>query len=138
MKYYVLLPSIHWVGSSLDNYQWESILRSVSAHRSTAGSMTPTTGDQHSRLSDPRRADAAFTRLLLSQHRRFTAQLDEAYGVEHPCTTTVARTFGTLKSGSIKSIFDAGLHEFLTGFIQDNYRLGDEIASTSGLLTPCG
>ncbi len=65
-------------------------------------------------------------------------QLDEAYGVEHPCTTTVARTFGTLKSGSIKSIFDAGLHEFLTGFIQDNYRLGDEIASTSGLLTPCG
>ncbi len=34
VKYYVLLPSIHWVGSSLDNYQWESILRSVSAHRS--------------------------------------------------------------------------------------------------------
>src|SRR4029434_5141741 len=34
VKYYVLLPSISWVGSSLDNYQWESILRSVSAHRS--------------------------------------------------------------------------------------------------------
>ncbi len=34
VKYYVLLPSIAWVGSSLDNYQWESILRSVSAHRS--------------------------------------------------------------------------------------------------------
>ena len=34
VKYYVLLPSIHWVGSTLDNYQWESILRSVSAHRS--------------------------------------------------------------------------------------------------------
>src|SRR3954447_7341835 len=34
VKYYVLLPSISWVGSSLDNYQWESILRSVAAHRS--------------------------------------------------------------------------------------------------------
>jgi uncharacterized alpha-E superfamily protein len=31
VKYYVLLPSISWVGSTLDNYQWESILRSVSA-----------------------------------------------------------------------------------------------------------
>jgi len=29
VKYYVLLPSIAWVGSTLDNYQWESILRSV-------------------------------------------------------------------------------------------------------------
>ena len=34
VKYYVLLPSVSWVGSTLDNYQWESILRSVSAHRS--------------------------------------------------------------------------------------------------------
>ncbi|RVC67322.1 hypothetical protein EN759_15745, partial [Mesorhizobium sp. M00.F.Ca.ET.038.03.1.1] len=34
VKYYVLLPSLSWVGSTLDNYQWESILRSVSAHRS--------------------------------------------------------------------------------------------------------
>ena len=34
VKYYVLLPSISYVGTNLDNYQWESILRSVSAHRS--------------------------------------------------------------------------------------------------------
>ena len=34
VKYYVLLPSVAYVGSSLDNYQWESLLRSVSAHRS--------------------------------------------------------------------------------------------------------
>lgn len=31
VKYYVLLPSASAVGSSLDNVQWESILRSVSA-----------------------------------------------------------------------------------------------------------
>ncbi|NIZ14624.1 alpha-E domain-containing protein [Phaeobacter sp. HF9A] len=31
VKYYVLLPSVDAVGSSIDNVQWESILRSVSA-----------------------------------------------------------------------------------------------------------
>jgi uncharacterized alpha-E superfamily protein len=34
VKYYVLLPAVTYVGSSLDNVQWVSILRSVSAHRS--------------------------------------------------------------------------------------------------------
>src|SRR5690606_33865378 len=34
VKYYVLLPSVAWVGSPLDNQQWQTILRSVSAHRS--------------------------------------------------------------------------------------------------------
>ncbi|MEM7142330.1 MAG: alpha-E domain-containing protein, partial [Actinomycetota bacterium] len=33
VKYYVLLPSANYVGSSLDNVQWETILRSVSAQR---------------------------------------------------------------------------------------------------------
>ena len=31
MKYYVLLPSVSAVGTSLDNVQWETILRAVSA-----------------------------------------------------------------------------------------------------------
>ncbi|EJL57145.1 hypothetical protein PMI09_01162, partial [Rhizobium sp. CF122] len=34
VKYYVLLPAVSAVGTSIDNIQWESILRSVSAHRS--------------------------------------------------------------------------------------------------------
>jgi uncharacterized alpha-E superfamily protein len=33
-----------------------------------------------------------------------------------------------LRVGSIKQIFDGGLHEFLTDFIRDNYRLGDEVS----------
>ncbi len=27
VKYYVLLPAVSYVGTTLDNYQWESILR---------------------------------------------------------------------------------------------------------------
>ena len=34
VKYYVLLPSAAFVGTSIDNAQWEVILRSVSAERS--------------------------------------------------------------------------------------------------------
>ena len=34
IKYYVLLPSVGFVGSAVDNAQWENILRSVSAYRS--------------------------------------------------------------------------------------------------------
>ena len=45
VKYYVLLPSASFVGSSMDNAQWENILRSVSAERAfswlNGGEITP-------------------------------------------------------------------------------------------------
>ena len=33
VKYYVLLPRVEFVGSGLDNYQWTTLLRAMSAHR---------------------------------------------------------------------------------------------------------
>jgi uncharacterized alpha-E superfamily protein len=48
--------------------------------------------------------------------------------MRHVCHKTVGETMAKLKVGSIKDIFDAGLHEFLMDFIRDNYRLGDEVA----------
>src|SRR3546814_18981167 len=33
VKYYLLLPSVAHIGSSIDNVQWETILRTVSAPR---------------------------------------------------------------------------------------------------------
>src|SRR3546814_13510945 len=33
VKYYLLLPSVAHIGTSIDNVPWETILRSVSAHR---------------------------------------------------------------------------------------------------------
>ena len=40
VKYYVLLPQDEGVGGALDYYQWQSILRSVSALGPTTGSIT--------------------------------------------------------------------------------------------------
>jgi uncharacterized alpha-E superfamily protein len=45
VKYHVLLPSLAWVGSRLDNAQWEMVLRSVSGERAfrwmNAGALDP-------------------------------------------------------------------------------------------------
>jgi uncharacterized alpha-E superfamily protein len=129
VKYYVLLPSISWVGSSLDNYQWESILRSVSAHRSYRwvydAEYKPTN------IADYLILNARMPRSLAFCYRGISASLRllaEAYGVRHPCHDTVERTLGKLEVGSIKDVFDTGLHEFLDAFINDNNRLGDQVA----------
>ncbi len=51
--------------------------------------------------------------------------------MRHPCHETVAATLATLKVGSIKDIFDRGLHEFLTEFIGDNNKLGTRSPKTT-------
>ncbi len=129
VKYYVLLPSVSWVGSTLDNYQWESILRSVSAHRSYRwvyeADYRPTNIADYLILNGRMPRSLTFCYRFLSEHLKFRA---DEYGVRLPCHKTVDETLAKLRTGTIKDIFDAGLHEFLTDFIRDNYRLGDEVA----------
>ncbi|MER9629672.1 MULTISPECIES: alpha-E domain-containing protein [unclassified Mesorhizobium] len=129
VKYYVLLPSISWVGSTLDNYQWESILRSVSAHRSYRwvydADYKPSNIADYLILNVRMPRSLTFCYRFLTEHLKF---LGDDYGERHACHATAAKTQAMLTAGSIKDIFDAGLHEFLANFIRDNTRLGDEIA----------
>ena len=129
VKYYVLLPSISWVGSTLDNYQWESILRSVSAHRSYRwvydADYKPTNIADYLILNVRMPRSLTFCYRFLAEHLKFLA---DDYGERHACHATAEKTQAMLRGGSIKDIFDAGLHEFLAGFIRDNTKLGDEIA----------
>jgi uncharacterized alpha-E superfamily protein len=130
VKYYVLLPSVSWVGSSLDNYQWESILRSVSAHRSYRwvyeADYTPTNVADYLILNRRMPRSFAYCYHNISESLDFLA---ERYGTRHACHETVERTNARLKNSTIRGIFDTGLHEFLSEFIRDNNRLGDEIAA---------
>ena len=74
--------------------------------------------DQHSRLSDPQRAHAAFARLLLPQHRGEPAPArPRPMASATRATTRSTRRSPSSKVGSIKDVFDTGLHEFLDGFI---------------------
>ena len=130
VKYYVLLPSVSWVGSTLDNYQWESILRSVSAHRSYRwvydAEYKPSNIADYLILNGRMPRSMMFSYRFLAEHLRFR---QEDYGLRLPCHELVEDTLAKLRASSVKQIFDAGLHEFLTDFIRDNNRLGIEVAA---------
>ncbi len=129
VKYYVLLPSISWVGSTMDNYQWESILRSVAAHRSYRwvyeADYRPSFIADYLILNNrmPRSLTFCYSNIAKS-----LGHLARDYGVTLPSHEIVGATLQTLKVGSIKDIFDSGLHEFLVDFIRENNRLGAQLA----------
>ncbi|MBX3577145.1 MAG: alpha-E domain-containing protein [Rhizobiaceae bacterium] len=129
VKYYVLLPSISWVGSTLDNYQWESILRSVSAHRSYRwvydAEYKPTNIADYLILNGRMPRSLTFCYRFIEEHLGFR---EDDYGTRLPCHQTAEAMLARLRGSTIKEILDAGLHEFLTSFINENNRFGEEIA----------
>ena len=131
VKYHLLLPSLSYVGTTLDNYQWESILRSVDAHRSYRWvydvQYKPVNIADYLILNGRMPRSLHFCYVNIVDNLRYLAQ---DYGVTHDCQKTADKTLATLGDNSVKQIFSHGLHEFLTGFIAQNYRLGFEIAET--------
>ena len=55
---------------------------------------------------------------FIAEHLKF---LGEDYGERHDCHETADKTHAMLRAGSIKDIFDAGLHEFLAQFHPRQY-----------------
>lgn len=128
VKYYVLLPAVSYIGGTIDNDQWESILRSVSAHRSYRwvydGQYKPV------QIADYLILNGRMPRSLHFCYRNIVENLDalaEDYGITHASHRFASSTLATLRDNHIEAIFDLGLHEFLTGFIKQNNRLGSEI-----------
>ncbi len=131
VKYYVLLPSISYVGTTLDNYQWESILRSVSAHRSYR--WVYDVEYRPGNIADYLILNGRMPRSLHFCYRNIVDNLGflaEDYGSSPQCQSIAHKTLSTLKGNSISQIFEFGLHEFLSGFIVQNNRLAAEIADT--------
>jgi uncharacterized alpha-E superfamily protein len=114
VKYYVLLPSVSHVGSSLDNVQWETILRSASAERAfgwlTGGETTPIGIAQFLILDRSMPRSLAFCYAKLSDN---LGHLAADYGDRRPCHGLCETVKARLFERSIQSIFDAGLHEFI-------------------------
>ncbi|MGV2068575.1 alpha-E domain-containing protein [Agrobacterium sp. 22-226-1] len=129
VKYHVLLPSVSAVGSALDNLQWESILRSVSAHRSYRWVYD---GQYKSRnVADYLILNGRMPRSLQFCYRNIVqhlSYLSEDYGIDRSCHHVTADTLAMLKDRTVDQIFELGLHEFLTDFIKQNNRLGNEIS----------
>lgn len=128
VKYYVLLPSASFVGSSLDNVQWETILRSVSAQRAyrwlNQGDSNPVW------IADFLIHDRRLPRSLAFCYAKIVGNLNylaDDYGMRHRCHDQAGATFQQLKENPIESIFETGLHEFLVEFIRSNTELGVQI-----------
>jgi uncharacterized alpha-E superfamily protein len=130
VKYYVLLPSVAWVGSSLDNVQWDTLLRSVAGNRAyswlNAGAMDPRGIARFLIL------DGQFPRSLLFCYEKIRsnmAGLAKQYGGETDAHQQVRDAGSMLHRLTIEQIFEGGLHEFLQDFIGRTNRIGGAIAA---------
>lgn len=129
VKYFVLLPSYEMIGSSVDNLQWASILRSVSAHRSYRWVYK-----QHYKpwnIADYLILSAEMPRSLRACYLEIdqaVAGLKAFYDQEDKCVPMAHETLAMLENGHIDTIFQSGLHEFLTDFLARNNRVAQEIS----------
>ncbi len=129
VKYYVLLPAVSQVGSSIDNVQWESILRSVSAHRSYG--WVYEAEYKPSNIADFLILNGRMPRSLAYCYDKIVSNLGylaREYGEGHAAHATAEGTLSSLRSHSIKDVMDQGLHEYIENFISHNNRLGQEIS----------
>jgi uncharacterized alpha-E superfamily protein len=131
VKYHVLLPQDEDIAGALDYYQWQAILRSASALRGYHWVY-------HERLRPwliaellilrpemPRSLNACYEQIALH-----LGLLAEAYGGRQgECHRLAGEVHARLRYGRIQDIFQTGLHEFLTWFVDHSILLGREIGA---------
>lgn len=128
VKYYVLLPRADFVGSGLDNDQWSMLLRAMSANRAfhwAYGGEITSAKIAHFLILNPQCPRSLIT--CVAGMNNHMARLSKHYGRETAATGAAARLMTELEGQSTDRIFDEGLHEFLTRFINETTHLGNII-----------
>lgn len=129
VKYHILLPSANDIGGAADYYQWSAVLRSVSAFESYRkvyrGQITP------KRVAELLILRPDMARSLITCMNEVNQLLSE---INAPRSGELIRRWGQLhgelRYGSIDDIFQYGLHEYLSEFLERIYDLGDLINKT--------
>ncbi|MGH1453738.1 MAG: alpha-E domain-containing protein [Paracoccaceae bacterium] len=128
VKYYVLLPSAFEVGSSLDNVQWETILRSVSGrggYRMVHGQQIRPRNIAQFLILDkrmPRSLNFSCCKL-----RDNLAYLAHDYGDTPPSHALADTLTNQLASHDVDAIFDKGLHEYIQNVLGSLSEIGRQI-----------
>lgn len=130
VKYYLLLPENQAVGGDVDTYQWETILRSVSAHRSYRHVY-------HQDYKPWNIAQFLILRPEMPRSLRFCYDwidrsltgLEEVYGSTHRCHEIANAMRDQLCNTKMDEIFRKGLHEFLANLITETGGLTRQISS---------
>jgi uncharacterized alpha-E superfamily protein len=125
VKYYVLLPKVEFVGSGLDNYQWTTLLRAMSAHRAFhwayGGEVTA------AKIAHFLILNSQCPRSLITCVEEISLHLDrlaKAYGAKTEAQAVAQNMLATLTETKVEDVFDEGLHEFLSRFIREVAGLG--------------
>jgi uncharacterized alpha-E superfamily protein len=128
VKYHVLLPEKERVGGPLDYFHWTTILRSVNARTSYhwvyRESVKPWL------VADLLILNRQMPRSLASCYENISRYLDDLaqfYGRQGASQRAARAMLSRLGNSTMEEIFQSGLHEFITGFIAENNRLGGEI-----------
>ncbi|MEM1004306.1 MAG: alpha-E domain-containing protein [Pseudomonadota bacterium] len=128
VKYYVLLPTAFSVGSSLDNIQWESILRSVGAgggYRITHGQKT-----SPSEIAEFLILDQRMPRSLHFCCRKIQENLSylkKDYGTSGPSCEASNALYAKYLDTRISDVFEFGLHEYIQEFLNDLGELSRQV-----------
>ncbi|MFL0356026.1 alpha-E domain-containing protein [Erythrobacter sp. GH1-10] len=129
MKYFLLLPSVSYVGSSLDTGQWEQVLRSVAGARAyswlNAGQMDARGIVEFLVLDDRFPRALAFCRSALRDNLAALARL---HGQEGTCNELMRDADMHIANLTVDEIFEQGLHEFLIDFMARNAAIASAIA----------
>jgi len=128
VKYYLLLPSFAQVGSSLDNVQWETILRSVSALRAyrwlNGTDVSPVNVAEFLLLQPQMPRSLAFCSRKIMDNLGYLAQ---EYGEESESCRMAKAHYQKLEDSDIESIFERGLHQFVQHFLADLHAIAVQI-----------
>lgn len=139
VKYHLLLPSPSDVGSGTDHYQWQSLLQAASAVRAF---YSQTKSDLSARgVAEFLILNAYFPRSIvfnLNQTEDAVRMLDRIYGQIGRCSGPVTDFSNRISAGDIEAIFQSGLHEFLTGIIEENYAIANLLGEAYGFAPMVG
>jgi len=128
MKYYLLLPSIGHVGSSLDSGQWDQVLRSVAGASAytwlNAGEIDARRIVEFLVLDERFPRSLAFCRSALRDNLAALARL---HGREGDSNELMRSADMQITDTTTDDIFEQGLHEFLTDYIDRNAAIGQAI-----------
>lgn len=128
VKYYVLLPSTIAVGSSLDNVQWETILRSVSGrggYRTVHGQDVRPRAIAQFLILDRRMPRSL--NFCCAKLRDNLGYVSSDYGTRSNSLTLADALSRRFMSHDIDAIFDYGLHEYIQDLLSALGDLGRQI-----------
>jgi len=121
VKYFILLPSINYVGSDIDNFQWSLMLRSISSFRAFKWAY----GGQeitYTKIIDFLILNMTCPRSLIFSIEKINhhlGRLSKFYKQTSTSNKKMALMYKKIKNLNANKITEIGLHEFLKSFIEE-------------------